>query len=158
MAEVAGLALGAISLASLCSSCIELADYITLASNLGRDFEVAFTKFLLLKTRLPAWSSCLGALESHRDWQNESAVVWRSLVALRQLLEGVVALEEKYGSSNGGSDTFGNENQMVVPNRLPSSDLFAVEHALDKAAKRRQKNMSLRKKFIWAVLIWEQIL
>ena len=154
MAEAVGLTIGVVSLAGLCSSCIELADYISLTQNLGYDYEVAFTKFLLLKGRLTAWGNSLNVFESGHEnsqlranWSEASEVVSRSLVAIKKLLEDAAALEQKYGlrkEVTEGTDT----STVRVPRTI---NIAIVEQSLDLAVKQRQKSMPLRRKIVWAI-------
>jgi Prion-inhibition and propagation len=104
MAEAAGLDHGAESLSGLVSSCVELTEYISLARNVGSDYEAAYTKFLLLRSRLIASGNQLNlTLEGHTVRANED--LWephgysaaRNLLAVRDLLENSHELEQKYG-------------------------------------------------------------
>lgn len=154
MAEAAGLAIGVVSLAGLCSACLELADYISLTQNLGHDYEVAFTKFLLLKARLTAWGNSLNVFQRGHEnpqlranWSRESEVVQRSLVAIKQLLEDAAGLEQKYGLRN---EAKGNAHALTVSLQRPA-DIDAVEQALDVAVRQRQKRVPLRRKIVWAI-------
>ena len=52
MAEVAGLALGAATIPTLFSACLDLAEQIIDARNVGSDYEEAYTKQMLLSIRL----------------------------------------------------------------------------------------------------------
>lgn len=66
MAEAAGLVLGGIALASLISTCVEIAEYLENAKNRARDFRLALTKVNLIKQRLRAWAVAL-PVDTPRD-------------------------------------------------------------------------------------------
>ncbi len=155
MAEIAGLAVGVASLGSLFSNCIELAEYISLARNMGADYEASYTKFLILRSRLVASGTQLrGSLEnenqarvatgSGRDWQEAAC---RILVAIKALLENVKGLESKYGlRSEGQGDRVRSELQ-----HGHSSALQEVERSLQSNIKQRQQSTGLGRKIVWAI-------
>ena len=106
MAEVPGLIIGAVALASLFSTCIDLFDRFELGRNFIADYQLASTKLSLLKTRLWHWGRALNievpgsecsSLREH--WYEEKDIVGRSLLGIERLLSDVSLLEEKYKMS-----------------------------------------------------------
>ena len=104
MAEVTGLVFGAVSLATLFSTCAQLFDCFELGRSYRYDYELACTKLDLLKTRL---SNCghelniqRGAYESvahSKRWTaEEEDIVGRSLAGIEHILGNTSLLEEKY--------------------------------------------------------------
>ncbi|KAL9109221.1 MAG: hypothetical protein Q9227_006146 [Pyrenula ochraceoflavens] len=103
MADVAGLVIGAIALASLFSTCLELLDVFELGRNYGYDYQLACTKLALLKSRLSCWGRALNVqapgYESPalRDrWPAERDTIGRSLFGIQTLLSDSSVLIDKY--------------------------------------------------------------
>ena len=151
MAEVAGLALGVVSISGLFSGCVELAEYISLSRSIGADYEALYTKFLLLKSRLIACGQPLqSTLDQSKDqntrtsWHNSAA---RCLLAIKELLGNAQRLEQKYGLREEG------EGEMVQ-RRLQqehSTTLQEVERGLQASVKQRQQKTNLARKIVWAM-------
>ncbi|KAM0715092.1 hypothetical protein Q7P37_009557 [Cladosporium fusiforme] len=101
MAEAAGLAVGAIALASLFTTCIELLDYFELGQRYEDDYDLACTKINLLQARLSTWGQVTQIQEpgrehpSLRDPSNRIAVS-SSLITLRTILSNTDDLRKKY--------------------------------------------------------------
>lgn len=103
MADVTGLVIGAIALASLFSTCIDLFDRFELGRNYAYDYQLACTKLCLLKTRLSAWGFSLNiGAPGHehptlrRHWTEEQEVIGRSLFGIREIFGNAALLAEKY--------------------------------------------------------------
>lgn len=154
MAEVAGLAVGVASLGSLFSTCVELAEYISLARKMGSDYEASYTKFLLLRSRLVASGTQLkiamgeqsrySISDRNGDWQS---IAIRCLLAIKGLLEDVNGLESKYGlRSHGEGDGLRLELQ-----QQHSLALQEVERGLQSSVKQRQRKTRLGRKIVWAI-------
>ena len=62
--EVAGFTIGAITLASLFSTCIECFDYIRSFQSSDEDFDMLLVKLDLEKTRLLIWGNSVGVLQA----------------------------------------------------------------------------------------------
>lgn len=154
MAEAAGLALGVVSISALFSTCVELADYIKLASNLGSDYEATYTKFLLLKSRLVgSGSKIVLMLEDRNDrdngecWKQYEILTARALVAIKDLLENANKLEQKYGlRQEGEGDTL-----LLKMKSCESSTLREVDHVLQVTSRQRQRKIHLGRKIVWAI-------
>jgi hypothetical protein len=105
-AEIAGLAIGTIALATLFSTCIELFDLVEVGRNCIYDYDLACTKISLLRERLRAWGTCLRVMEpgaeddALRDqWSMKREIVGASLVGLRRILSDSDVLIQKYNLS-----------------------------------------------------------
>ena len=151
MAEAAGLALGAISLSGLLSTCIELADYISLARNVGSDYEISYTKFLLLRSRLSSSGQQLcSTFEMYadndaRNWYKNATI--RNLIAIKDLLGDVQKLQEKYGLRQEGDG----DDMLIELQSHHSSTLQEIESLLKASAERRQRKTPLGRKIVWAI-------
>ena len=155
MAEAAvGLTLGVISLAALFTTCIELADYIRLVDTHGKDYELLYTKFLLLKARLAAWGDALHVLNPGHEneqlracWPFEKEAIGRSLIAVRMLLQDAKKLEAKYGLREVDDlGTFGESSALKF-----SDNLRQLETSLQVISVRRQKVASWGRRVVWAI-------
>ncbi|KAF2232564.1 hypothetical protein EV356DRAFT_517322 [Viridothelium virens] len=109
MADVAGLVIGAIALASLFSTCIELFDYFELGRSYACDYQLACTKLGLLRARLSQWGDALnvaapgGEHPVLRDcWPIEGEIVGRSLLGIQSILDNTTLLVEKYNVERKG--------------------------------------------------------
>ena len=148
MAEAVGLRIGVISLADLCSSCLELADAVLLAQNVSCGFEVTFTKFSSLKTRLNVWSSSLNVLQSGHEntqlrahWGQESELICGSLMSIKTLLKEAAALEPKHSLQK---ESAGLSITSTVKERI-SADPCAAGKALNGAVKQKVEYVPIRR-------------
>lgn len=101
--EAVGLAMGAIALAALFNTCIELFDYFELGRNYIYDYELACTKIELLRERLRAWGGALRVMEPGAEdlmlralWPTTCDAVGKSLLAIRAILRSSDILMQKY--------------------------------------------------------------
>ena len=103
MADVSGLVIGAIALASLFSTCIELFDCFELGRNYAYDYQLACTKLGLLRARLSRWGLSLHieapghelpSLRKH--WPEERDVIGRSLLGIKTIFSDSSLLAQKY--------------------------------------------------------------
>lgn len=126
MADVAGLILGTVALASLFTTCIELFERFELGRQHAYDYHLACTKVALLKARLSTWGVSLGidkpgyehpALRRH--WTAEQEVISRSLYAIKETFENTSLLVEKYRLTPRRSRTLRSVVSYQV-NQLPS--------------------------------------
>ena len=113
MAEATGLVIGAVALASLFTTCIELFEYFELGKNYAYDHQLAITKLTLLKARLAGWGLSLNVkTPGHEDaglrksWPNEGDVVGRSLFGIKNIFEDASLLVDKYKLTPRRTRTF----------------------------------------------------
>lgn len=102
MAEAAAdLAIGAITLPTVLSSCIELAKQISAASNVERDYTQALTELMLLSKRLRNWvkrRTILSQADPLPDTESYSDidVANRALYHIQCLMDKASRLHSKY--------------------------------------------------------------
>lgn len=107
MAESAGLVLGAVALASMFSTCVELADYVNLGKTFPADHMRACARLDLLRTRLWEWGDSLdllspdhGLLGLGPEWVDEDRqVIGRSLRGIQDILETAGVIAQKYSTA-----------------------------------------------------------
>ena len=152
MAEASGLVIGAIAMASLFSTCIDLFDRFELGRNHAYDYEMACTKMCLLKARLSDWGISLNlgvpgrecsALRQH--WTEEQDVVGRSLFGIKEIFENASLLAEKYKLIPERPGTF--KNFMLHRPKQAESD--SLEPSSPKSTETRWSQ--LRKRTVWAI-------
>ncbi|KEF54988.1 uncharacterized protein A1O9_08640 [Exophiala aquamarina CBS 119918] len=87
MAEAAGLAIGAASLAGLFLTCIEYMECFNLDRNLGQDSEASVGKMMLLEAKLTAWGASLRVVEVgsvlpilRGRWNQEQETIGKALM------------------------------------------------------------------------------
>ena len=113
MAEVAGLATGAIALASLFSTCIDLFNRFELGKNYRHDYELACTKVLLLRTRIIGWGDSLNVqapgLEDkmlRQHWPEVRDTVTRSLLGINAIFGNASLLADQYNKTSTKSGSY----------------------------------------------------
>ena len=152
MAEASGLVIGAIAMASLFSTCIDLFDRFELGRNHAYDYEMACTKMCLLKARLSEWGVSLNlevpgrecpALRRH--WTEEQDVVGRSLFGIKEIFENASLLAEKYKLTPERSGTF--KNSILHRSKQAESDF--PEPDSPRSTETRWSH--LRKRTVWAI-------
>ena len=104
IAEAARLAIGAVGLAGLFTTCVERIDYVSLGRNHSRDYELSMTKLTLLKARLDAWGESLQVLHKGKEntalqnhWLEEQGTVGKCLVGIKSILEDDKRMKSRYG-------------------------------------------------------------
>ena len=104
MAEAAGLAIGVLSLAGLCSTCLEAFSLIGACKDFGIDSEIMSIKLDIEKTRLLQWAEATGLVTDDRREQNDHLLsstiqpqIERILSAVIMLLTKSEGLRQRYG-------------------------------------------------------------
>lgn len=102
-AEATGLVIGAIALASLFSTCIELFDYFEVGKTYVDGHRLSCTKLGLLRERLHIWGRALNVTEPGKEdpalrqqWPTKKDIVGKSLLRLRDILYESEGLLEKH--------------------------------------------------------------
>jgi Prion-inhibition and propagation len=125
MAEAAGLAMGALGLASLFSTCVECFDYFQSARRVEKDAMVLLSQLEIEKALLLIWGNLNGILKSPEEGRNRaldqhSVAISKGLQSVNSLLSEASDLENKYGlqPSKEGSTV-----PRVDPNDLNSNNM-----------------------------------
>ena len=154
MAEAAGLALGAVSLAGLFTTCVECLDYIDIAQNHGRDYELSMTKLLLLKAKLNTWGRSLQVTDEGQEntvlrdhWKEERENVGRCLVGIKTIFEEADKMESRYGLRPLPADP----GTMSLSQRQASNAFIQIDAVFRSKLVRRQEGVSIFQKTRWAI-------
>ena len=156
MAEVAGLTIGTVALASLLGSCIDCMGYIDDGTHFGEDFEVSLIKLLLLQARLEAWGESVGATDIGNElpllrahWHRNVEIVGQSLLGIKKIFDDSDTLEKKYGLQRVGT------NRRIASDpsasRTPSSAFSQIQEVFQTSIQERQKHTPLLRKTTWAI-------
>ena len=154
MAEAAGLAIGAIGLARLFTTCIECIDYVSLRRNYGRDYETSITKLILLNARLSAWGESLLVTYKGEEnaalrerWREEQSTVGKCLVGIKSMLEDSEQIESRYGLKPFSTD----QSSLLVPRGHVSKVFRQIEDKFESCVQWQQEDASMSKKARWAI-------
>ena len=114
-AEVAGLALGVIALASLFKSCVELLEWFELGKNYHTDYRLACTKIRVLSKRLSVWGRHVQILNrghEHPFLFNSATcdIVRDSLKSLESLLSDTDGLRRRYDLTTATHPSIGTKS------------------------------------------------
>ena len=108
MAEVAGLALSGISIASVFSSCVEILEYFEHGRNWVYDFSLALTKVNLMKVRLSQLGDHMqieASLEEagvlQNSWPQGNGTVSDGLLGITKILGRTTELCGRYSHKTG---------------------------------------------------------
>jgi hypothetical protein len=152
MAETAGLVLSIAGLWQVFSSCIEIAEHVNRARNLGFDYEARLTTLVSLERRLRNCQIIWKALENSvraRDVQDVDShnVIARLLAITRMRLEDIDKLLQKYDKQCS------NQSQSAVANAssVQSSSVQETSEAMRATVTHRQQTMSIIRKAAWAI-------
>ncbi|KAL8706232.1 MAG: hypothetical protein Q9201_000738 [Fulgogasparrea decipioides] len=154
MAEAAGLAIGAIGLAGLFTTCVGCIDYVSLGRNHGRDFEMSMTKLMLLKARLTTWGESLAVTHKGKEnvalrerWLAEQDTVGKCLVGIKTMFEDGSRLESRYGLEQLPMS----QTSLVFPQGQKSNAFQQIENKFKSRIQSRQEHVSISKEIRWAI-------
>ena len=145
--------IGAMALATMFSTCLELAEYVTLGKEYPTDHTGACTRMDLLKARLWTWGRNLNIQEPdceswalREGWAAEKEVVARSLSRIKDILQRAGSLTEK---CKPGPETFSIPSRPLIDNDFPhSSDSV---HRTDDRVVSRNSVALLWRRTAWAL-------
>lgn len=150
MSEVAGLALGAVALVSLFSTCVELMDLFELAKEQAEDLKLASLKLGLLQMRLTSWGKGMkfdGSATDHENhvfekhWTRDWNAIGRSLAGIHAIFGNASTLSQKYELVPFGQS----------PYSTPSCVSPRSKNRWYKRRSRQTESTTLRQKTVWAV-------
>ena len=160
MAEAAGLVLGALSLASLFSTCVDAFDQIRAAKAFGRDYQILITRYDIRKTRLLQWGEGVGLLDETRsgrdprlDQAELQSLLENALNCIRLLLTDTEKLRFKYGlDQNDGKAVGVKEGTSAVTVSQRRVSTFRTSYArFLRRIKEKQNATPLARKAQWAI-------
>ncbi|KAI9797584.1 MAG: hypothetical protein M1825_005966, partial [Sarcosagium campestre] len=154
MAEIAGLAIGAVGLAGLFTTCVQCVDYISLGRNYGRDYEISMTKLMLLKARLSAWGESLSVTQKGSEnaalryrWLEVQDTVGKCLVGIKMMFEDGRQIKSRYGLEPLPAS----QDSLSITQEQRSNAFRQIEAVFRSKIKRQQEIVSTSKKTRWAI-------
>ncbi|KAL5600734.1 hypothetical protein FOVSG1_006764 [Fusarium oxysporum f. sp. vasinfectum] len=150
MAEIFGIATGALSVAALFNNCVDTFEYIQLGRHFGEDYQRCQLKLDIAETRLGRWGEAVGI---NNDVRFASATPTDKAVKGAQgIFEDIVdcfeAAQKKSRRYAGRAD----EQELVVYDNNDMNPVFQRLHKRSRdIARRRQKGTSIVKKAAWAL-------
>jgi len=149
MADIAGLVVGGIALASLFTSCIDCFEYVRLGKGFGKDYQKCLLKLSIVQLRLSRWGESVriagGRQESTSHRQLPSLSDSDAIVVKRLLAEIMEAFDE---AKKFGSDESPDEFTVSVDR---DDNILSIAKKIRTLAVRRQNGASLGKKMVWAL-------
>lgn len=156
MAEIAGLALGAVALVDLFNTCIELFNFVLVGKAFERDFRVLSDKLDVEKASLLRWAKEVRLFKKGRNGrfkdQSTTKLVQQVLCSISRLLGDGELLRQKYGFEQ--VQQHGPPEIACVSSRrriqTPADDAEQLE--VDKSrARHSRRRLPLKRKMRWIV-------
>jgi hypothetical protein len=155
MAEVAGLTIGVVALASLFSTCIECIEYYERRESYEHDYQLACLKLSLLKSRLKALGQDLGIYDDKDDLKEdgpwhyepyETTVIHESLRSIAEIFRNAGLLESKHRLKSRKTRRISVEH--VFPRMYRRS---APSDAYETTSRRQSTLAFLQRSTTWAI-------
>ena len=159
MAEAAGLAIGVLSLAALCSTCLEAFSLIGAGKDFSVDAEIMSIRLDMEKTRLLQWAEAVGLLTDDRREQNDHLLsseiqsrIERILSAVMILLTRSEDLRQRYGLyAEDAIRHAAADDQGLIVSTTRYQRFQTAFTRLQNRLPRRQKEASLATKVRWVI-------
>lgn len=149
---VAGLALSAVSVAALFTSCIDCFNIVVAAKDFGRDYELLCTAISIQKLRLFLWGESVGlasrqgVLGPHHPGLDDpliNPIILRTLQSLNHLLAEARNIDSRYAPQ---------DSRPVLTRRTRALDLFRNSfEEFQEAVQQNQKQKSVGTVTRWAI-------
>jgi hypothetical protein len=147
MAEAVGLVIGAISITSHFTTCLDAFEYIQLGRQVGADFELQALKLEILKLRLSRWGECINEFDGSRHF--DEAAVQHATTILRHIATAF-STTQKFASRYGGTRADENATSSEAVGRA-NVDYSLLRSKVSKLALQRQKRTSFTRRVRWTL-------
>ncbi|KAF2647277.1 hypothetical protein K491DRAFT_699732 [Lophiostoma macrostomum CBS 122681] len=150
MAETAGLVIGAISLTTIFTTCVDCFEYVQLGRNFGKDYQRALLKLDIAKLRLSRWAD---ATDESRNQYRVSASTPAEAEKVKEILREIVACfaDAEKVSQRLTTKSSSTELQFYNINTDLEPSLQTVHDKMRDLALKRQRRSTVRQKTAWAV-------
>jgi hypothetical protein len=151
MAETAGLAIGAVSLTAIFTTCVDCFEYVQLGRNFGKDYQRSLLKLDIAKLRLSRWADAVN--ESHNQYQvpvgtpAEAQKVQELLGDIMVCFDDAERVSQRFKSKSSNST----ELQVYNANTELEPNLQGMHNKMRELALRRQRRSGFRQKTAWAL-------
>lgn len=167
--EVAGLAIGAISMVTAWNACVQAFDTVSSARRIGFDHEIIQVKLEVERVRLLAWGEMVGLaivqpgqsdpdriLDPRLNREDMRGTILKLLGCIQHVFNDTESLQRKYGLKRDIGATTGDSSStlMISPNdgQLVLSSIFKRAYtSLQKSAMVYQQKTPLKLKARWAI-------
>ncbi|MCJ1225815.1 hypothetical protein MMC12_002464 [Toensbergia leucococca] len=158
MADVAGLVVGGVALASLFTTCVDCFEYVQLGRKFGKNYQTCLLKLNIVRLRLSRWgesvrivatSNPAESVSRHQllvSTENDVEVVKTLLGEILLAFEDAEKLSERFKSKAKGDEVISLNTTANHDN-----DLDVLRTNMRDLALRRQKRTSLAQKAAWAL-------
>ncbi|KAF9641052.1 hypothetical protein BFW01_g12858 [Lasiodiplodia theobromae] len=154
MAEAAELGIGVVCLAGLFSTAVQWFEHVQTGKDFGIDFQSAQLELDICRLRVLRWGDAVGLTETFTEARALPAGVWESAEDVRfaeRTLGQINNLFEKIDDASKKYITTLTATAVYDPDRDLDQKYMNLRQFMQNAAVNRQKTMSFRKKFQWAV-------
>ncbi|KAF3901516.1 hypothetical protein ABW20_dc0109129 [Dactylellina cionopaga] len=141
MAEVVGLIIGGVSLATIFSAVIGLCECVHFGKTFGQEYETALTKLTIVRLRLSRWAAAIQDQTQDVGTMQDGQTALRILERIKYLFEETKKLSLKYEGNPALYD----------PLEGTGRDIRRFVTTVRKVVSQRQKNTRMFQKTIWAV-------
>ncbi|KAF2994065.1 hypothetical protein E8E13_002393 [Curvularia kusanoi] len=151
MTEVAGLVIGAVSLAATFTTCVDCFEYIQLGRNFGKDYQRSLLKLDIAKLRLSRWADAVS--ESHNQYQVPLRTP-ADAQTVESLLGNIIdcfADAERVSRRFEAKSNNPTELQVYNANTDLEPSLQTMHDKMRDLALRRQQRSTIRQKAAWAL-------
>ncbi|EHK23053.1 uncharacterized protein TRIVIDRAFT_28501 [Trichoderma virens Gv29-8] len=150
MAEIFGIATGALSVAALFNNCVDTFEYIQLGRHFGEDYQRCQLKLDIAETRLGRWGEAVGVNDDERF--ASASPIDKAVKDAQRILEDIAdcfeAAQKKSRRYAGRAD----KQELEVYSNSDMNTVFQRLHNRYRdIARRRQKSTSIVKKAAWAL-------
>lgn len=150
MAETAGLIIGAVSLTTIFTTCVDCFEYVQLGRNFGKDYQRALLKLDIAKLRLSRWAD---VVDESRNQYRVSVGTSAEAEKVKEILGEIVdcfAAAEKV-SQRFKTKSSSTELQVYDVNTNLEPSLRTMHDKMRDLALERQCRSTVRQKTAWAL-------
>ncbi|KAK6541947.1 hypothetical protein TWF694_007719 [Orbilia ellipsospora] len=141
MAEIVGLVIGGVSLATIFSAVIGLCECVHFGKTFGQEYETALTRLSIARLRLSRWAAAVQDEKRDIGTARDGETALRILERIKYLFEETRKLSLKYEGNPALYD----------PVEGTSRDVRKFVTTIRKVISQRQRNTRMFQKTIWAV-------
>ncbi|RMZ74865.1 hypothetical protein DV737_g5651, partial [Chaetothyriales sp. CBS 132003] len=151
MAEAAGLVIGAVSIASLFTTCVDCFEYVQLGRNFGKNYQRSLLRLDVVKLRLSRWADAVNksqtGSEPPRYSTGEALKVQEILGEIIELFANAEKISARYMAKAAAGDElvpYGTDGQL-------EPDFLSMHKRMQELALKRQKRSSFVQKAAWVL-------
>ncbi|KAF2737001.1 hypothetical protein EJ04DRAFT_139569 [Polyplosphaeria fusca] len=150
MAETAGLVIGAVSLTTVFTTCVDCFEYVQLGRNFGKDYQRALLKLDIAKLRLSRWAD---AADESRNQYRVTVGTTAEAEKVKEILGEIVAYfaDAEKVSQRFKTKSNSTELQVYDVNTDLEPNLRTMHDKMRDLALKRQRRSTVHQKTAWAL-------